>query len=91
MARALTEPSSRHLRYQLAGAHGLPIEGVWYTSTYRDALIGMIDATGNVWRHKEESARVSIKRSSARNPWGVPSLILLGSFKRDAVHRQPLK
>src|SRR5207249_4070914 len=27
-------------RYQLAGAHGLPIEGIWYTSTYRDGVIG---------------------------------------------------
>jgi YidC/Oxa1 family membrane protein insertase len=27
-------------RYQLAGAKGLPIEGKWYTTTYRNALIG---------------------------------------------------
>src|SRR5262249_774790 len=49
-------------RYQLAGAHGLPIEGMWYTSTYRDAVIGMLDANGrNLVRTKEESMRVSVK------------------------------
>ena len=48
-------------RYQLAGAHGLPIEGVWYTSTYRDAVIGMVDAHGNLWRTKEASMHISVK------------------------------
>ncbi len=28
------------VRYQLTGAHGLPIEGRWYTSVFRNALIG---------------------------------------------------
>lgn len=30
-------------RYQLAGAHGLPIEGRWYTDTFRQAMIGYIE------------------------------------------------
>jgi YidC/Oxa1 family membrane protein insertase len=30
----------REIRYQLTGAHGLPIEGKWYTHIFRNALIG---------------------------------------------------
>src|SRR5262249_5353252 len=30
-------------RYQLTSGHGLPIEGEWYTYTYRNALIGLVD------------------------------------------------
>ncbi len=30
-------------RYQMTGAHGLPVEGKWYTSTFRNALIGQED------------------------------------------------
>ncbi len=55
-------------RYQLAGAHGLPIEGVWYTSTYRDALIGMVDARNSLWRTKEEALRVSVKKGGEAVP-----------------------
>ncbi|HEV3261190.1 MAG TPA: YidC/Oxa1 family insertase periplasmic-domain containing protein [Gemmataceae bacterium] len=35
-------------RYQFTGAHDLPIEGVWYTSTYRNALIGRVNGNGDV-------------------------------------------
>jgi len=34
-------------RYQLSGAHGLPIEGEWYTSTYRQAIVGFAEDRGN--------------------------------------------
>src|SRR5262249_41151628 len=37
-------------RYQLMGAHGLPIEGVWYTSIFRNALFGRVDAKNYLWR-----------------------------------------
>jgi hypothetical protein len=30
-------------RYQLTGAQGLPIEGEWYTTSYRTSLIGLVD------------------------------------------------
>ena len=33
-------------RYQMTGAHGLPVEGKWYTSTFRNALIARVDKTG---------------------------------------------
>jgi YidC/Oxa1 family membrane protein insertase len=48
----------RAFRYQLEGAHGLPVEGVWYTSTYRNALIGWADKRGDFWRHLEDLNRI---------------------------------
>ncbi len=48
-----TDPEARHdliekgedwqpFRYQLTAGHGLPIEGQWYTSTLRNAMIGKV-------------------------------------------------
>lgn len=58
-------------RYQLSGAHGLPIEGVWYTGTYRDAVIGRVSRDGLV-RDKEESMRISIKKGGEAVPYAFP-------------------
>ena len=58
------------LRYQLTGAHGLPIEGEWYTSTFRNALIGMLDSRGGLWREFEDSVRVSNHKGGDRVPAG---------------------
>ncbi len=30
-------------RYQLTGAHGLPVEGRWYTQVFRNALVGQVE------------------------------------------------
>lgn len=46
-------------RYQLTSGHGLPIEGVWYTYTYRNALIGRTDARGNASRDYQDSRAIS--------------------------------
>lgn len=46
-------------RYQLAGAHGLPIEGVWYTYTFRNAFVGRADAGGHVWRDQQTSQQIA--------------------------------
>jgi YidC/Oxa1 family membrane protein insertase len=46
-------------RYQLAGAHGLPIEGEWYTTVYRNALIGLEGYQGKgIWRDLQTSQKV---------------------------------
>lgn len=47
------------LRYQLTGPHGLPIEGEWYTNTYRNAVIGMLDKRKYLSRTLEDSFYVS--------------------------------
>jgi YidC/Oxa1 family membrane protein insertase len=42
-------------RYQLTGAHGLPVEGWWYTNTFRNTLIGQVDSkTGYVSRDLQD-------------------------------------
>ena len=48
-------------RYQLAGGHGMPIEGEWYTSIYRNALTGWIDEQGTFRRDFQDSRTISFK------------------------------
>jgi YidC/Oxa1 family membrane protein insertase len=49
-------------RYQLGGAHNIPIEGLWYTTTYRNAFIGMVDNHGAIWRSFEPSQQVGFQQ-----------------------------
>jgi YidC/Oxa1 family membrane protein insertase len=44
--------------YALTSAHGLPIEGIWYTSTFRNALIGTVDAGNHLWRDFQDSRSI---------------------------------
>jgi YidC/Oxa1 family membrane protein insertase len=36
----------RSVVYNLLGPHGIPIEGLWYTSTFRDVFFGQLDRRG---------------------------------------------
>jgi YidC/Oxa1 family membrane protein insertase len=62
-------------RYQLTGAHGLPVEGEWYTSpTYlHNSYVGVVDASNYLSRTMEDSNRISYKlggeKVSAANAW----------------------
>jgi YidC/Oxa1 family membrane protein insertase len=47
-------------RYQLTGAHGLPIEGRWYTSTFRNALTALVDEHRNAWRDFQDLRQISV-------------------------------
>ncbi|MCI0455389.1 MAG: membrane protein insertase YidC, partial [Gemmataceae bacterium] len=42
-------------RYQLTGAHGLPIEGAWYANVHLNPMIGLLDQRGNLWRDLDET------------------------------------
>jgi YidC/Oxa1 family membrane protein insertase len=53
-------------RYQMTGGHALPIEGEYYTGTFRNSLIGQVDSRNNLWREYEESRSVSIKQGGKR-------------------------
>jgi YidC/Oxa1 family membrane protein insertase len=44
--------------YLMTGPQGLPIEGVWYTNTYRNALIGTVDATDHLWRNFQDARSI---------------------------------
>jgi YidC/Oxa1 family membrane protein insertase len=48
-----------NFRYQLTGAKGLPIEGRWYTGTFRNAMIGL-EEKGSLARDLQESRQVSL-------------------------------
>lgn len=47
-------------RYQIMGAHGLPIEGKWYTYVYRNAMIGW-DNERSFWRDLQDSRSISFQ------------------------------
>ena len=48
-------------RYQLTGGKGLPIEGKWYTSTFRNSLVGLEDDKGYIsHRDFQELRSVSV-------------------------------
>jgi YidC/Oxa1 family membrane protein insertase len=53
-------------RYQLTGGHGIPIEGVWYTSTYRNFIAGWVDKKGGAKRHIDMNAAVHTNLGSER-------------------------
>jgi YidC/Oxa1 family membrane protein insertase len=55
-------------RYQLSGAQGLPIEGEWYASTYRNAFMALVDPNGAVSRKLEDASRISLRRGGDRFP-----------------------
>jgi len=52
--------------YQLAGGHGLPIEGVWYTSVYRNAIFGWLDKGGTARRYLEDANSIHFHWGSER-------------------------
>jgi YidC/Oxa1 family membrane protein insertase len=47
-------------RYQLTGAHGLRVEGRWYTSTFRNALVGVVDPKRYVRRNLQDLRQISL-------------------------------
>jgi YidC/Oxa1 family membrane protein insertase len=58
--KLLDGKSARKFRYQIAGAHGLRMEGLFYTNTLRDALILRINKKNgdDVLRTKDELRRL---------------------------------
>jgi YidC/Oxa1 family membrane protein insertase len=59
--KANANPEPLKFQYQLTGGHGLPIEGEWYTNTYRNALVGLVDRKGSVWRDYQDSRVIGIE------------------------------
>jgi YidC/Oxa1 family membrane protein insertase len=58
----------RSFRYQLTGAQGLPIEGEWYTATFRNAFICMVDPGEQLSRTLEDSLRISQRKGGDSVP-----------------------
>ncbi len=59
----LVDPSlkEKFFRYQLQGPHGIPIEGQWYSSLLRLALIGRVDDKDTVDRDYQDLRQISHK------------------------------
>src|SRR5262249_57885065 len=53
-------------RYQMAGPHGTPLEGVWYSTVHRNALIGVADGRGTLRRELEAANRNSLRKGAHR-------------------------
>ncbi len=51
------EGRERAFRYQLTGAHGLPVEGKWYTSIFRNALIAE-EEKNEIWRDFQDLRQI---------------------------------
>jgi YidC/Oxa1 family membrane protein insertase len=56
-------------RYQLTGGRGLPVEGEWYTSIFRNAVVGIVD-NGSLYRDLETSDRISLRGGGDKVPPG---------------------
>jgi len=51
-------------RYQIVGAHGMPVEGEWYTPTYRNALVGSRTPGGGAKRTYDDAKTINEKHGS---------------------------
>jgi YidC/Oxa1 family membrane protein insertase len=54
------------LRYQVIGARGLPIEGEWYTGTFRNALVGWKTPYGYGKRDIQMSKQIVVEHGGAK-------------------------
>jgi YidC/Oxa1 family membrane protein insertase len=58
-----TDPTEKPLKIRstITSGHGLPIEGEWYTSVFRNALVGGLDKSNNFWRDYQDSRTIALK------------------------------
>jgi YidC/Oxa1 family membrane protein insertase len=63
LERASNVPSDKKLdfRYQLTSGSGMPLEGEWYTSTFRNALVGRVDKNDTLWREFQDLRTISVR------------------------------
>jgi YidC/Oxa1 family membrane protein insertase len=69
------DAQEQRIRYQLVGPHGLPVEGEWYATTFRKAIIGLYDGQ-YLWRDiddNEDSYQISLRSGGNRVPEGSRS------------------
>jgi YidC/Oxa1 family membrane protein insertase len=60
------EPVTLH--YQLSGAHGTPVEGEWFTTIFRNAMIGIVDSGNNLSRDLQDSRTINHRGGGNRFP-----------------------
>ncbi|HEX4591418.1 MAG TPA: YidC/Oxa1 family insertase periplasmic-domain containing protein, partial [Gemmataceae bacterium] len=64
--RLANAKDARPFRYQLAGGHGLPIEGEWYTTIFRNAFFDWVDANGADKRNQFDSRSIALTSGTDR-------------------------
>jgi YidC/Oxa1 family membrane protein insertase len=65
------DKAARAFRYQMAGSHGMPVEGEFYSSVYRTPMIGVLHDDGRFTRDLEETQmRISQRAGGERFPLG---------------------
>ena len=57
-----------HFRYHLTGPHGLPIEGEWYTTILRNAVVGTLDDQGKAYRSLQMLRTIGFKGGGEEVP-----------------------
>ena len=57
-------------RYQIAGPHGIPIEGEWYAQTYRNVFVGTSTPTGGARRKVEDALAIQNAHGGLAVPRG---------------------
>ena len=72
------------LVYKLLGPHGIPIEGEWYTGTFRDVFFGQVDGSSDEDRHH---ARPTTSPSAKDEPERFQTLPLEVRRGREPVFR----
>lgn len=79
----LTRPmgDAVRFRYQLTGAKGLPVEGKWYTSIFRNAMVGLEDDSGAISRVFQDLRQIDL--------WGGGTPVL--RVDREEAERQRSK
>ena len=63
MKLELADPQAKetHVPLPVTGPHGIPIEGQWYTSIFRNTLIGQVDDKDYIERDFQDLREISLK------------------------------
>jgi YidC/Oxa1 family membrane protein insertase len=69
-------------RYQITSAHGLPIEGEWYTTTFRNAMIGLQGQESGISpsRDLQDSRSIGVKEGGEQVLKGHGKFIRYGGI-----------
>ncbi|HEV3145863.1 MAG TPA: YidC/Oxa1 family insertase periplasmic-domain containing protein [Gemmataceae bacterium] len=72
---ALPRATPQPFRYQIAGGHRLPVEGMWYTNVYHNAIFGWQTSAGNGRRDLFDAASIQFQSGSEREIAGSDKIL----------------
>ena len=61
-----TDKDRAKFKYQICGARGLPVEGEWYTSIFRNTLVGWVNPAGTAKRDIQDSKTITTEHGGNR-------------------------